>query len=109
MRLFDDGHLEAELGGANRRYIAARPGADHDNVVAIRHALRFLRLNSPYLAKLPPACHPSMEAMKSAGHSPPSGGKTERGKRSALHSLPLPCPSPAKSAPRRRFLDRGPG
>ena len=37
--LLDHGHLHAELGGADRRHIAARPGADHDEVegfVAIR-------------------------------------------------------------------------
>ena len=33
--LLDAGHLHAELGGADRRHVAARAGADHDEVEGI--------------------------------------------------------------------------
>ncbi len=33
----DDGGLESELRGANRRHIAAGPGANHHEVVGLRH------------------------------------------------------------------------
>ena len=34
--LLDDGHLQAQLRGANGRHVAARAGADHDDVVLVR-------------------------------------------------------------------------
>ena len=35
--LLDDGHLLAELRGADRGDVAARAGADHDDIVAFWH------------------------------------------------------------------------
>ena len=37
MLAFDDRRLEAELGGADRRDVAAGAGTDHDDIVGIGH------------------------------------------------------------------------
>jgi len=36
-RAFDHGRLEADLRGADGGHVAARPRADHDNVVLVSH------------------------------------------------------------------------
>ena len=42
--LLDDGGLETELRGADRRDIPAGPGADHDDVIFLRHVWSRLSL-----------------------------------------------------------------
>ena len=43
--LLDDGDLEAELRGADRRDVAAGAGADHDDVVFVGHVCHALRVS----------------------------------------------------------------
>ena len=59
--LLDHGHLHAELGGADRRHIAARSGADHDEIEGF--------VCHDATPPLQP-CHPSAARVRCSCHDP---------------------------------------